>query len=170
MNLFIEIENGLTKNHPAYEENLIQAFGAVPEHWEPFVRVERPTLDTYEILDPAEATYAKVNGVWTDVWTVRQMNTEERATKLETVRNFILSIFNAKPQAENWSAWVFDEETLNMVPPIPRPEPDQAKLDAGIMTFWCGAENGWRDSPPRPVDGNKYKFDFIEWHWFQVTE
>jgi hypothetical protein len=170
MNLFIETENGLVKNHPAYGENLIQAFGAVPSHWEPFVRVEHPTLDTYEILDPAESTYAKVNGAWTDVWTVRQMTAEERVAKLESVRKFVIEIFNARPQSENWSAWVFDEDKLTMVPPIPRPAPDQAKLDAGIMTFWCGAENGWKDAPPRPVDSNQYKFDFIEWHWFQVTE
>ena len=42
MNLYIETNNGQTINHPAFEDNLIQAFGSIPEHFEPFVRVERP--------------------------------------------------------------------------------------------------------------------------------
>jgi hypothetical protein len=168
MNLYIEIENGVTKNHPAFEENLIQAFGFVPENWEPFVRVQRPTFDTYEILDPAESTYAKINGVWTDVWTVRAMTAEEKTEKLQNIRTFVLSIFSNRNQAENWSAWVFDENTLNMAPPIPRPEADQTKLDAGIKTFWCGADNNWKDTPVKPVDDNQYKFDFFAWQWIAI--
>ena len=47
-----------------------------------------------------------------------------------------------------------------MIPPIPKPESDQTKIDAKIFTFWCGAENNWKDAPPKPNDGNFYKFDF----------
>ena len=50
MNLYIEIENGQTKNHPALEHNLIESFGVIPENWEPFIRIEKPTLDTFQIL------------------------------------------------------------------------------------------------------------------------
>jgi hypothetical protein len=163
MNLYIEIENGTTKNYPAFEHNLIQAFGSVPSHWESFIRVERPKLAVYQVLDNKEEVYAKVNGVWTDIWTVRDMTTEEKAVKQQAIRND----FNDREQAENWSSWTLDEATCTMVPPIPRPEPDQVKLDAGIKTFWCGADNNWKDTPVRPE--GEYKFDFIAWQWVPIV-
>jgi hypothetical protein len=165
MNLYIETENGVTKNHPAFEENLMQAFGRIPDHWELFVRVERPIPTMYQVFDSEDPVYAKVDGVWTDVWSLRDMTAQEKAAKQQAV----IDEFNARAQASNWSAWTLDEATCAMVPPIPRPEPDQTKLDAGIFTFWCGADNNWKDTPARPVDGNQYKFDFFAWQWAQVV-
>lgn len=158
MNLYIKTEDGQIKNHPAYEDNLIQAFGSVPSHWEPFIRVVRPNL-IYQVFVKDKPTYQKVNGVWTDVWDLRDMTAEEKAAKQQEV----IDAFNDRPQASNWSAWTLDEATNTMIPPIPRPEPDQAKLDAGIKTFWCGADSNWKDTPVRP-EGN-YKFDFFAWQW-----
>jgi hypothetical protein len=164
MNLYIETENGAVKNHPAFEDNLIQAFGSVPAHWEPFIRVERPTPGIYQLLESQEPVYTKVDGVWTDVWSVRDMTAEEKAGKQQAV----IIAFNSREQAENWSAWTLDEATCTMMPPIPRPEPDEAKLAQRIMTFWCGADNNWKDTPVYP-QGN-YKFDFFAWQWVEVTE
>lgn len=161
MNLYIEIENGTTKNHPAFEDNLIQAFGVIPARWEPFIRVERPVLGVYELMEPDEPVYTKVNGVWVDVWHKRDMTTEEKTAKQQAV----IAAFNAQDQASNWSTWTFDEATCAMNPPIPRPAPDQTKLSQGILTFWCGADNNWKDAPARPVDGNPNKFDFFAWQW-----
>jgi hypothetical protein len=158
MNLYIETENGVTKNHPAFEDNLIQAFGAVPAHWEPFTRVERPTPGVYQLLESDEAVYAKVDGVWTDVWSVRDMTAEEKTAKQQAV----ITAFNAREQAENWSAWTLDVATCTMVPPVPRPDPIEGK-----MVFWCGAETNWKEVPTRP-EGN-YKFDFLAWQWVQVV-
>lgn len=163
MNLYIEIENGTFKNHPAFEENLIQAYGSVPSHWEPFTRVERPTLGVYELLTSEEPTYEKVDGVWTDVWHKRDMTAEEKAAAQQIAISFFFNV----EYASNWSAWTLDETTLNMVPPVPRPEPDLAKIEAGIETRWCGADNNWKDTPVRP-EGN-YKFNFNEWQWVEVT-
>jgi hypothetical protein len=160
MNLYIETENGVIKNHPAFEDNLIQAFGAVPEHWEPFTRVERPTLGMYQKMDSDEPVYTKVDGVWTDVWTVREMTAEEKAAKQQLTRD----AFNTREQAENWSAWTLDEATCTMQPPVPRPEPVEGKL-----VFWCGADANWKEAPARPVDENQYKFDFLAWQWVQVV-
>lgn len=160
MNLYIETENGQIKNHPAFEDNLIQAFGAIPAHWEPFTRIERPVPSMYQILESDEPVYAKVDGVWTDVWTVRDMTAEEKAAKQQVV----IDAFNAREQAENWSAWTLDEATCTMVPPIPRPAPVE-----GVLVFWCGADNNWKEAPARPVDDNQYKFDFIAWQWVQVV-
>jgi hypothetical protein len=162
MNLYIETENGATKKHPAFEDNLIEAFGAIPAHWEPFIRVEKPQPTLYQVLDSEEPTYAKVNGVWTDVWVLRDMTAEEKTAKQQAV----ITAFNNRDQASNWSAWTLDEVTCTMVPPIPRPEPDQTKIDAGIRTFWCGADANWKDTPVRPE--GEYKFDFIAWAWVAI--
>ena len=164
MNLYIETNNGQTINHPVFEDNLIQAFGSIPEHFEPFVRVEKPNKLIYQILESDESTYQKVNNVWTDVWNLRDMTAEEKLAKQQAVRD----VFNAREQASNWSAWTLDEATCTMQPPIPRPVPDQAKLDANIFTAWCGAENNWKDMPVRPTDG-QYKFDFLNWIWEEFT-
>lgn len=163
MNLYIETENGQIKNHPAFKDNLIQAFGLIPAHWEPFIRVERPN-GVYQVLESEEVVYAKVDGVWTDVWSVREMTAEEKTAKQQAV----ITAFNDRSQAENWSAWTLDEVTCTMQPPIPRPEPDKAKLDQRIYTVWCGADSNWKDTPVRP-EGN-YKFDFLAWEWVQVVD
>lgn len=158
MNLYIETENGSTKNHPAFEDNLIEAFGFIPEHWETFIRVERPTLGMYQVLDFHEPVYAKVDNVWTDVWPIRDMTVEEKTAKQQAV----IDAFNSRPQFENWSAWVLDETTCTMVPPIPRPTPIE-----GVLVFWCGSENNWKEAPTRPE--GQYKFDFIAWQWVEVV-
>jgi hypothetical protein len=159
MNLYIETENGAIKNHPAFEDNLMQAFGEIPAGWEPFVRVERPIPGIYQMLNNLEPIYGKVDGVWTDTWSVRDMTIEEKTAKQQQVIN----MFRSRRQAENWAAWTLDEATCAMAPPIPRPERDQTKIDAGIFTFWCGAENNWKDTPAR-LEG-PYEFDVIAWDW-----
>ena len=160
MNLYIETENGAAKNHPAFEQNLIEAFGAIPSQWEPFTRVERPVLDVYEVLENQTAVYTKVNGIWTDVWAVRDMTAEEKAVKQQAV----VAAFRSMEQAENWSAWTLDETICAMIPPIPRPEAVE-----GTLVFWCGADANWKEAPARPADGNQYKFDFLAWSWVQVV-
>jgi hypothetical protein len=164
MNLYIETKNGVTKNHPAFEENIIEVFGSIPDHWEPFIRVEKPTLNVYQTLLNEEANYEKVNGVWTDVWNIQEMTAEEKLEKQQAVKD----VFSAREQSKNWSAWTFDVATCTMQPPIPRPEPDETKLYEKIFTFWCGAENNWKDTPVRP-EGD-YRFDFFAWQWVQVTQ
>jgi hypothetical protein len=153
MKLYIQIENGQTKNHPAFEDNLIQAFGEIPAHWEPFTRVERPN-GVYQVLESEEIVYAKVDGVWTDVWSVRDMTAEEKTAKQQAV----ITAFNSREQAENWAAWTLDEATCTMQPPIPRPEPVEGKI-----VFWSGADANWKEAPARP-EGD-YKFDFVAWAW-----
>ena len=153
MNLYIEIENGATKNHPAFEDNIRQAFGSIPAQWEPFTRA-LPSLGVYEKPTAEEATYEKVDGVWTDVWHKRNLTAEEKTAKQQAV----ITEFNDREQAENWSTWTLDEATCVMVPPIPRP----AAVE-GVIVFWCGADNNWKEAPARPQ--GEYKFDFIAWAW-----
>ena len=160
MKLYIETQNGQPINHPAFEDNLLQAFHEIPEHWEEFVRVERPVPAVYQALESEEPTYEKVDGVWTDVWALRDLTAEEKTAKQQAV----IDAFNAREQAENWSAWTLDEATCTFQPPIPRPEPVEGKL-----VFWSGADNNWKEAPAHPNDGSQYKFDFLAWQWVQVV-
>lgn len=154
MNLYIEIENGVPKNHPAFEDNLLQAFGSIPEHWEPFTRVQRPILGVYEVMVSEIPAYEKVNGVWMDVWQKRDMTAEE---KLATQQR-VITLHNSQDQAFNWSAWTLDEVLCEMVPPSPRPD-----TSVSGFLYWCGADNNWKETPA-PPEGN-YKFDYLSWSW-----
>lgn len=153
MKLYIQTENGQTVNHPAFEDNLIAAFGGVPDHWKPFVRVERPTLGVYEVLESEQPAYQMVDGVWTDVWNVLTIPDEEKAAKQQAVRDAWALI----PSAFNFTAWVLDEATLRMVPPIPRP------VEEGKIFRWSGADNNWKEAPAKPE--GQYVFDFAQWTW-----
>jgi len=157
MKLYIKTENGQPIDHPALESNLIQAFGAVPANWEEFLRPDRTILTVYQVLESDTPVYAKVDGVWTDLWTVRDLTAEEKTAKQQAV----ITAFNTRDQASNWSAWALDEATCTMVPPIPRPDPVEGKL-----VFWCGADANWKETPARPE--GEYKFDFIAWDWVAV--
>jgi hypothetical protein len=155
MNLYIQIENDLPINHPALEENLIQAFGLVPINWQRFVRVEKPTIGPYDKFVYDLPSYQKIDGVWTDVWTAVQMTEEEKLDK----QNHIKSLWANRDQLFNFTAWTFDETVCAFVPPIPRPE---------VGYRWSGADNNWREAPSYPIDDNLYKFDFLAWQWVVV--
>ena len=79
--LYIQIKNNQPVNHPAFEENLIAAFGHVPIGWEIFNRIEFPELETFQVLEIPKPPYQKINGVWTDAWFVREMTIEEKEIK-----------------------------------------------------------------------------------------
>jgi len=159
MKLYIQTENGQTVNHPAFEDNLIAAFGGVPDHWKPFVRVERPTLGVYEVLESEQPAYQMVDGVWTDVWTVLTIPDEEKAAKQQAVRDAWALI----PNAFNFTAWVLDEAALRMVPPTPRP------VEEGKIFRWSGADNNWKEAPAKPEGEGQYTFDFAQWAWIQAN-
>jgi len=161
MRLFIEVANGNASNHPAFEDNLMQAFGCIPDNWEPFIRVQRPEVGAYDVLDSDIPTYQKIDGFWVDVWMIRPMTAEEKNAKQQAVKD----AWASRDQAENWSAWVFNEDTCRYDPPIPRPE----RIE-GTLVLWSGAEGNWKTAPAYPQNGKEYKFDFIAWAWVEVTQ
>ncbi len=136
MELYIQVENGNTVNHPALRDNLLQAFGTIPDNWQPFVRVNSPKLEIYQVLANTEPTYQFVDGVWTDVWQIREMTDEEKLQK----QNEVKEIWNARPNRENFLAWTFDEDTCEFVPPVPKP------ID-GKQYYWDGPSNSWKEIP-----------------------
>lgn len=135
MKLYIETENNLLKNHPALEENLLKAFGEIPEHWVPFERIERPQLGVYDVLDQDYPEYQLVDGIYKDVWMVRPMDEAEKAAKQQKVKDVWASL----PNRENFTAWMFDDITCSYIPPIPMPE-------TGIYK-WNGEINNWEEIP-----------------------
>lgn len=158
MNLYIQVENGQTVNHPALEENLLQSLGGIPSNWETFVRVQRPNLNLYQVLDPSMAEYKKIDGVWTDVWTVREMTAEEKLQYQQDVKDAWARL----PDRDNFSTWVFDESTCNYLPPTPRPVLNDY--------FWQGITNSWQLRPAYPIDGKKYKLDYNSASWVEITQ
>lgn len=136
MKLYIEIENNQPKNHPAFENNLLEAFGEIPEHWVPFVRVGCPALNVYEIYDGA--TYEIVNGVYTDVHHIRNMTVDEKLN----LQNAVKQNWNT---TSNYLSWIFDEETCKFIPPISYPSDGQNYI-------WDEETLNWiKFIPPEPT-------------------
>jgi hypothetical protein len=159
MKLYIQIENDQPINHPVFEDDLMQEFGAIPTNWELFTRVERPVATVYQVFDSEEPTYAKLDGVWTDVWVMRDMTNAEKATKQQEAKD----AWAVLPNRNNFTAWVFDENTCLYEPPIPRPE-DVTKY------FWQGTTASWAPRPVYPnIDGKMYALDFAAATWVEVT-
>lgn len=155
MNYYIEVENGQTKNHPATEENLLDALGQVPPNWEPFLVFDKPERPLYKMFVQEMPTYEKVDGVWTYVWSFRDMTPEEKVEYQEFRKRGWAQQYNAY----NFTGWVFNEATASFEPPIPKPQVE------GVNYRWDGAQNAWREAPEKPVDENQYRFDFIAWEW-----
>lgn len=162
--LYIQVENGLPINHPAYKINLLDAFGEIPDNWEPFIRVPNPTsTDQTIVLEHPEPVYRKIDDIWRDFWYVRPKTAEELAAEKEARLAPVRARLAAHPYAHNFTAWVLNEEKLTYEPPVPRP--------AGPGFYrWCGAENRWRLAPPFPQDGKQYYFDFDNWVNVEITD
>jgi hypothetical protein len=160
MELYIQIRNGQPFEHPIFGDNFRQAFPDIdvnnlPPEFAKFERVERPRLGVYQVMIQDEPTYEFVDGVWKDVWHVRDMTAEEIAAKQQAAKDD----WAALPNRDNFTAWTFDEATLKYVPPIPYPE--------GSFV-WDGAVNLWKEMPARPDDGKPYKWDRPSWSWVEV--
>jgi hypothetical protein len=162
LELFIRVdESGNAVEHPIFGDNFRQAFPNIdvnnlPSNFARFVRVARPTLDVYEVLDSNEPTYQLVDGVFTDVWSLRAMTPSEKTAKQQAVRD----AFAAQTDAANFTTWTLDEATCTMVAPTPRPEGAYA---------WKGATNSWESRAVRPDDGKAYRWDYQTWSWVEVV-
>jgi len=158
--LYIQIRNGQPFEHPIFGENFRQAFPHIdvnnlPPEFAKFERVERPILGVYQAMIQDEPTYELVDGIWKDVWHVRDMTAEEITAKQQIAKDD----WDALPNRDNFAAWTFDESTLTYIPPTPRPEGDVA---------WDGTTNTWKERASYPTDGKPYKWDRPSWSWVEV--
>lgn len=162
--LYIQIRDGKPYQFPIIHTNFIQAFPDIDPNNLPldrfarFFKTDAPIPGPYETYEGY--TYEWVGDVVKEVHHLAQMSDEDKLAKQNTVKNG----WAARPQADNWSAWTFDETTCAYVPPVPRPDPVEGKT-----VLWCGAENNWKEAPSRPQDGKTYMFNFTKWDWDETT-
>lgn len=163
MQLYIQIRDGQPYEHPILEENLVAAFPDIdlnnlPPEFARFERVANPRLANIYQLDVV--SYQWVGDVVKDVWTVQDKDPEEQNKIRAEQRQAAIDRWNSLPQRENFSAWVFNEDTLKYEPPIPRP------TDGKYM--WHGATHSWVQPPERPDDGKEYTLDFVAVAWVEI--
>jgi len=113
MKLYIETENGQPKNHPAFEDNLLQVFGEIPENWVSFERVQRPDISIYDTLESEQPEYQLIDGVYKDVWFIRPMTENEKLIKQQAVKD----AWN-----NHFPSWIFNEDNCIFEPPIVKPQ------------------------------------------------
>jgi hypothetical protein len=86
IDLYIQIRDGRPFEHPIVGENLRAArpdidCGNLPPDFAYFLRVPRPTIGKYQIFESPYPTYEWMNDkIVHDVWHVRDMTEEEKAT------------------------------------------------------------------------------------------
>lgn len=136
MNLYIQIKNGLPFEHPIMEDNLKKAFPDIdinnlPENFARFVRVSRPVWGVYQINEGC--TYEFVDGVYTDVWHIRDMTTEEKEAKQNLTKQEWLNTGGP-------ASWIFDENTCSFNPPVPYPNDGARYRWAEETTSWVLVE------------------------------
>ena len=157
MNLYIETDgNGNCINHPAFEDNLLHAFTSIPEHFELFVRVPKPIPNIFQVIDPPTSSYAKIDGVWTDVWNIRDMTEDEKNALIQEA-------IAHKESAIHYASWTLDLETLLWVPPVPMPIDDKKYI-------WKEVDVSWVEMPVKPDDGKEYRFDMDTISWIVITQ
>jgi hypothetical protein len=151
MALFLKIENGQPINHPAYDFNLVHAFGQIPEGWTMFNRVRQPNDLIIGTFQKANCTYGlSSDGVtWEDKWSVVDMTEEEKQNLIEEVQS--------NPPFPNA---ILDTTTLKWKGP-PKPTDNQS--------YAFNVETGtWVVVQPKPDDGKKYYYDFSKNEWIEV--
>jgi hypothetical protein len=163
MKLFIQIKDGKPFEHPIMEENFVSAFPDVdlnnlPPQFAKFERVQRPILGPYQVFVSENPDYELDGDTWKDVWRIRDMSNEEKVAHIQTVK----TNWGAMPDAQNFSAWVFDEATCSYLPPLPRP-------NDGKRYFWQGTTTSWVELPPYPEDGKPYRLDVASATWVEVA-
>jgi len=147
--LWIKVdENNVHIGHPRFESNLRQVMPnhdfdqGAPDGYMRFERVEPPTIGVYEIFEPTIGgnialafshnglSYDIVDGVYKDVWHVRDMTAEEITAKQTAVRD---AFAEAHP---TWVSWTLNTETCAMEAPVAYP-------DDGSVYSWNEENQTW---------------------------
>ena len=184
--LYIQVQDGQTVNHPVLYQNMMDVFGEIPAYFEPFTRIPMPNpsvlgpfqkfQETYE-----NPTYQKIDGVWQDTWTVIDMTDEEKAEKIAAVQ--------AQPQL--FASWTFSADTCSWSAPTPLPE-DAGTGTPPIQYMWNEVTKSWglapNSAPPEgstgpfgwnlatqtwetaPQDGKTYAWNIVTQAWTQAPD
>ena len=137
MELFIRIKDGQPFEHPIFVGNFRQAFPDVdtnnlPAEFARFVRVTAPAVGVYE--KNQTVSYQLVNGVYTDVFSVEQMTSEEIAAKQQETKD-------AWAENNGFDSWVFNEATCAFKAPTPYPTDNKRYTWDESTTSWVEVTN-----------------------------
>jgi hypothetical protein len=131
MELFIQIRNGQPFEHPIFADNFRQAFPNIdtnnlPAEFARFVRVEAPAVGVYE--KNQTVSYQLVDGVYTDVFSVEQMTTEEIAAKQQAAKDAWAT--------NEFVSWIFNAATCAYEAPTPYPTDGKIYQWDELTTAW----------------------------------
>lgn len=141
--LFIKLnENGRPESHPILEQNLadmIKDFDPAnpPEGFVKFVKTPLPEMHPYEkysYLDyehSPELSEKYGQETWHEVHHTVRMNEQERN---EIIKKY-------KKMNPELNDWVFDDNTMSLVPPIPKPQD-------GKDYYWNVDAKTWQENKP----------------------
>lgn len=92
MELFIRIVDGKPFEHPIFGDNFREAFPDIdvnnlPPEFAKFDRIPKPTANMFEVVEGP--VYEWVDGIVSDIWTIRSMTAEEEAQKRQDLTNNI---------------------------------------------------------------------------------
>jgi hypothetical protein len=132
-NLFIQIRNGGPFEHPVTESNLRLFYpdfddNNPPEGFVRFIRNPEPSIGPFQTL--VGAYYEKVDGVWQDVYHIRDLTPVEKAQKITSI----------KKEFPFSDTWTLDENTLKWEPPVKYPED-------GNKYYWDNVIRNWLRLP-----------------------
>jgi hypothetical protein len=136
MELYIQIRNGQPFEHPIFGDNFRHAFPGIdvdnlPPEFAVFQRVpQNVTPGPFEV---AEVSYQWFDTIVKDVWSVRPMTDQEKATKIAEYQS-------NKP----FPSWTLDETTLTYSAPTPRPQD-------GKLYRWDEPTLSWIEITPPPA-------------------
>lgn len=118
--MYIKIKDGKPDGHPVLASNIIMVFpnfdfDNIPNDWAKFIRDPKPDISIYEVYDGSE--YIWDNNLIKEIHKTRPMTLEEKSNKQEEIKQNYKSI--------GFTTWIFNEETCDCEPPVPKPEDDK---------------------------------------------
>jgi hypothetical protein len=153
MELFIQIRDGQPYEHPIFAENFQQAFPHIdtnnlPPEFARFERIPQPAPGVYEVVEGP--VYQWVDGMVSDVWTVRPMTDAEREVKTQqlidgaySMRDFFKTVAQQKideattDQARQvWTDYLAQLDAYTVTDPVnPQvPMPPRIDKDGNVLT------------------------------------
>lgn len=124
----IRIVNGAPFEHPILASNFVHAFPDIdiknlPPEYAYFNRLERPILSDDQVFEQEDPVYRLVDGVWTDVWLIRDKTQQELdqevIEKYQLQKDFALSVLPRLTDQEDitlWNNYISDIEAAMQAP------------------------------------------------------
>lgn len=114
MEFVIRVMDGEPVGYPMSLENLRYIYDdismdSLPDDLKPYIKVTAPQIGPYEVV-VGDATIGCVDGVYQDVFDVRPMTEDEKATAITVAMNM-----------RHLDSWVFDYDKCKWVPVLDQP-------------------------------------------------